>query len=483
VTLEILRKRCLARLTSLPELLYALTRHWFLLTICLGVGTTIMVAKVLTDPVLFEGRATLAFNSSESILVAQERRGEGREDSSRFFSSRVEMLQSDSVMRKLVTELKPPNVLRQDQNTEALEYGPVRQAINDVKEKINSLLSYLEHPDILDQASDLELQKAINSFKRRSKVLPNPKTNNVELQLYASNRDEILKGLQVWIDAYTSRLVEMFEESRDLYINSRTKFWLKKEQEAHDALDTFKRENPEVSKSGPDLLLQQVFRLELRREDLQRELEYPTPKQPLVDDLPSKDPEVRSLIEQKRDLQRQLIRTTADFGENSDPAMGIKQSIALIDAKLLGRDQKGAVDPQEHRRLAQEQIEKLAGAIAEARKRHSDLSSLLELMQALESEYKRAQETHQNYKIMMIEEVDRSDLRRNVQVQVADRPTVDFQPFNTYPHRQVLYGSCGGAAVGIVIALLLEMLNGRVRFKNDIYTEFGIPVVGVIPRK
>ena len=59
LNLEILRKRALARLTALPELLYALTRHWFLVSMCFLVGTVIAVAKVKTDPAVFRGAATL----------------------------------------------------------------------------------------------------------------------------------------------------------------------------------------------------------------------------------------------------------------------------------------------------------------------------------------------------------------------------------------------------------------------------------------
>jgi capsular polysaccharide biosynthesis protein len=37
--------------------------------------------------------------------------------------------------------------------------------------------------------------------------------------------------------------------------------------------------------------------------------------------------------------------------------------------------------------------------------------------------------------------------------------------------------------LGLGLALVLELLSNKVRFKNDVITEFGIPVVGVIPRK
>ncbi len=480
---ETLRKRCLTRLTAPPEILFALTRHWTLLVICLGIGTALMVSKVSTDPVVYEGRATLALNSGESIIVDQDRRGNEREDASRFFSSRVDMLLSGSVLRKLVLEIRAPNVLLQEQNTEALDYGPIRRAINRAKEKIAEFLAYLEHPVILDVADDLELQKAISSFRRRSKVIPNARTNTVDLRLYGSNRDVLAKEIQAWIDAYTSRLVEMTEESCDIFINSRTRFWLKKEQEARDVLETFKKEKPEVSKSAQDLLLLQISRLEDRREDLLRERDFPNVKVAAPDEPHSTDPELKSLQAKKQELENKVIEALAEYEETSDKVRSIRQSLALVEAKISGFDAAGVADPEQRRLQIEEQIGKLTAAIGEARKRHTAMGTLLDQLQNLEFEHKQAQKTHQDYKLMMTEEIDRNDLKRNVQVQVADRPTVDWRPYNAYPHRQVLYGSVGGLVLGIVIALLLEVLSGKVRFKNDVYAEFGVPVVGVIPRR
>ncbi|HZN58382.1 MAG TPA: hypothetical protein VFD71_09935, partial [Planctomycetota bacterium] len=85
--------------------------------------------------------------------------------------------------------------------------------------------------------------------------------------------------------------------------------------------------------------------------------------------------------------------------------------------------------------------------------------------------------------LMILEETDRMELGKRVQVQTTERPTVDRKPYNTYPHRQVLYGTVGGIVLGLCLALVLELLSNKVRFKNDVITEFGIPVVGVIPRK
>jgi len=47
----------------------------------------------------------------------------------------------------------------------------------------------------------------------------------------------------------------------------------------------------------------------------------------------------------------------------------------------------------------------------------------------------------------------------------------------------VVLGCLGGVALGFLIGVVMELVSGKVRFKNDITGEFGLPVIGVIPRK
>src|SRR5262245_43775242 len=142
MNLDTLRRRVIARFTILPEILYAITRHWMILALCVGTGTAVMVAKVSTDPVIYEGKATLVLNSNESMIVEQDRRRDDRENAANFFSSRVEMLSSDSVLRKVVVEIQPSNILMQEMNLESQGYGPVRKTIQAFKDKISGWMSY-----------------------------------------------------------------------------------------------------------------------------------------------------------------------------------------------------------------------------------------------------------------------------------------------------------------------------------------------------
>ena len=82
------------------------------------------------------------------------------------------LLSSDSVLRKLVQVMKAPNVLSQDENPAEKEYGVVRGAINTVKQYVEEVLQYLEHPSIRDLGEEELIQRAIANFRRRSAVIP-----------------------------------------------------------------------------------------------------------------------------------------------------------------------------------------------------------------------------------------------------------------------------------------------------------------------
>jgi len=485
LNLETLRKRALARLTALPELLYAFTRHWFLLVLCLGVGTGTMVAKVKTDPVVYRGSATLSLNSAAEGLAANlDRRSEAKDDGGRFFTSRVELLQNDSVLRKVVRELRAVNILRQDENTEVVEYGTVRRAINYVRQKLAEAQDFLEHPNRLDTSEDLLIQRAVGSFRRRTQVEPNPRTSTVRIHVFGSSRDAIPKELEKWIQAYRDRLVTMASESRDPFFDARERYWQKMEESALDALESFNKQHPDVSKAAQDLLLKQLFRAELELEDLRRERDSPQLRSLILPDNRQRDPKWEALHSRKLQLEQELIQQEVASGEKSDKANFLRFQIKGIDEEL-GKLASGpkSDDPEQRVTDLNEQIKKWSLEVESIRERYMTLSSLVEQKDRLVEDVQNTSKTRRDYQDSSQEWAEKIEAMKMVQVGTVDSPTVDFQPVNTYPHRQVLFGALGGLLMGVVLALLLELLSPKVRFKQDIYTEFGVAVIGVLPRR
>ena len=306
----------------------------------------------------------------------------------------------------------------------------------------------------------------------------------MELRVYGSNRDLLQKEIDQWIEAYISRLVEMARESRDFFINSRMRYWTDLENKAREAVDSFKKEKPEISKATQELLLQEVMQLQVLRVDVQRQLQSGVEIKPVAVLEPNpKDADTRALVDKKKALEAEYIQLIPHFPEQSDPIRGIKESIRLLDLKIKGIEPGLSQDPDARHSQLVEDERKLTLAIGEAMSRYTAMSEGMEKLQLLEEDCKHAHQTRKSYEMMNFEEADRSESRKNVQVQVADRPFVSMWPHNTFPVRQVLLGSLGGLGLGMFLALVLELFSQRVRFKNDIITEFGVPVVAVIPRR
>ncbi len=110
---EYIKKRALRILTTPPELLYAVSRHWFAIALCLGIGVSVTVAKVATDSPFYGAKARLLIKEQGATV---EQGPNGREgDSRRFLQSQVEILKSTSVLRALVRELGADQLILQDE--------------------------------------------------------------------------------------------------------------------------------------------------------------------------------------------------------------------------------------------------------------------------------------------------------------------------------------------------------------------------------
>ena len=125
----------------------------------------------------------------------------------------------------------------------------------------------------------------------------------------------------------------------------------------------------------------------------------------------------------------------------------------------------------------------VTAAITEALSHYTAIGRKLETRQALEETYNQVQQTRKKYAALRIEETDRLEQKKNVEVQVRDRPQVGWAPYSTTRNKQVAAGVLGGLGIGLFLALLIEILKGKVRFKSDVESEFRVPVIGIIPRR
>jgi uncharacterized protein involved in exopolysaccharide biosynthesis len=478
--LETIKNRALQRLSSPPELLYAFTRHWLLIIGLAAFGTLVMTGKVSTDTPLYEAKATMSLHADQSIVVGHGGSTEGK-DSERLLMSRVSLLSSETVIRTLVQHLKPPNLLAQDENPEEPSYGPVRKFVSQIKKEINEFLTYLEHPQTRDYGEEREIQRAVSAFRRRSEVVPNTRTGTVQLRVYGTNRELLLRELDQWIEAFRVRLVELPRETRDYYLDSRMRHWREMEASAQRDIDDFRRANPDVSKEAQNLLVQETLRLQLRKENLERQLEGGgVPLEARASTEPS-NPEVEDLLSQKRQLEADRRKLLPHFPPESDRLRSVNENIRLVEEKL--REVLGLSPERVEREkpTLAEQITALTNAINQAVQQQSALASRLDVLHNLEEEHQLARRTRMSYEVMGHEELDRRESTKLMDAQVIEKPQASWLPFETYPYRQILYGGIAGLGAGASLALLLELFRRTVRLRSDVETEFPVRVIGVIP--
>jgi uncharacterized protein involved in exopolysaccharide biosynthesis len=489
-------KRLMRRLTTPQELLYALSHHWMLVFSCLVLGTSILLGKALTEPSIYQGQATLMITPGDAMsleLGGEGRAYQGREQFRAFFSSRVDMLTTESVLRKVVEVLKPANIIAQDENPEEKEYGRIRGLVNRLKRDFSRFLADLRPKEMADVSLESETQKAISSFRARVAVVPDLNTGTVKMTVFGVYRDQILQEINQWIDEYVIRLVEVLKESTDVFISSRLAYWEGEEAKARKALEESKNsakeslplpqgEKLEISPETRDMLFQKFVQLQMLYWSLQNQ-DFGGTLSPQAGAGPAGRSDIDRLMDDKIALDRELRDALARHPPQSDIVTRVEEKLRLVQSRLDGTGEGYSRDPEERKKKLQARLDQLLQSISQTSTLHSAVGRALEGVKELEEDVSHAREWREKFEALKYDSASREDSRKNIQVQLCDTPHEGWKRINSPPEKKALLGALGGLGVGIFLALVLEMANGRVRFRNDVLGEIGLPVVGVLPRK
>ncbi len=484
---ESLKKRAVRILTTPPETFYAISRHWAILGTCVAVGTMITAAKVATDPAVYQGKATLVINTKDVVAGSELR--DSAEEIARRLNQLKTILYTSSTIRSLVKDLKIERVLQQAENPEEEGYSGLRLRINNVRKKMLSAMTLLEDPVENDWGEERMLQQAISSFKSRSNVEVDGTDNTIRLFLWGVNRDMLRRELEVWIDSFKAHVRQMHQEGQTEYLQNRIDHYNELDEAARTALKEYRTEHPEASETVIQHIHEQVVEWRLVRSDLERRIDFFDSDldsvRPTTTNTASEDPQAQTWRNRIRELDVQIAEKIAERGPNSRSVQSLRDKKEVFEAKLagLGVAVTATTSPEQAKHRLQSQkdktTERLAGLLVKERQLREKMQELKEL----ETEHEAAQRRVREYQEMSQEDGDRLEAAQELLIKIGDRPEVSTTPVNSYPRKQVLFGSLGGLALGLIAALALEILCGKVRFRNDITAEFGLPVVGVIPKR
>lgn len=517
--------RAVRVVTRLPEIAYAIGRHLILVTIMIVVAGAITWGVVTNLPIVYEGRAQLLVNPDTGVVTE---RGEGPYDPTvggGFINSQVKILESGSVHRllfgKLMAERKK-NLLP----LESLAPSPTPSPIDDLKEGIRDLRDRAK--DLLDikdptprlQGVDQEIQVAIESFKRRSEVVPGNKSMTIDLVVHGTNPEQIEEELNEWINAYIGHVVEIDQQSQQNFLTDRIVHYEKEELDALNNLEEYKKKNRGVTQEHFDDLTRQIETKRLERNDVRHLLTVgefsgdfelplmtrPTPPVKLPETPEAKlireiDQKIKLYEDQRLGLEVQGYKPQSPDIQQVDRMIAAleeeKRSIeaAQLDPPALPDGESGDVvvavtlEEQRKRRRAEsiqrleERDERLTADLERLIGEKSQLKDKLDELKELADKYQRLRRRREEYASMKQEFEDVIAMKKTAIIKVADEPAVSSKPYNYHPLRFIALGSLGGLGLGLLMALGLEILCTRVRFKHDISSDFDLPVVGVIPKR
>jgi hypothetical protein len=398
---------------------------------------------------------------------------------------------SSTTIRQLVKDLKIERILKQSENPEESHYSGVRQTANNVRKKITEGLTWLENPTSNDWGEERQMQQAIRAFRSRSRIDVDGRDNTIRLYIYGVDRDILRRELDTWISSYKNRVRQMHQEGIEAYLKNRILHYQKLVGTARFDLNEYRKDNPGVSETELEHLHEQVVEWRLLRSDLERRLDF------FDGDLgfanatsdaaprPSANPEVAYLRSRVSALRLEIDEKIASKGLKSRAVQNLRDRKEVLEARLdgLGLGETSGLSAQGRRQRLQEQKDKATERLAGLMVRERKLREKIEELRELGSMHARAKERVLFYETTSLEDQDRGKLVDELSVRISDRPEVSTSPANRYPHKQVLFGSLGGLFIGLAAAILLEVFSGKVRFRNDITSEFGLPVVGVIPKR
>ena len=460
---ELLRQRIMRIVTRPPELLYALSRHWLLILLCLAVATVARWAFVVNELPVFEGRAQLVITpADESSPGTTPAISNLRIDQIKtFLQKEASTIGGDTLLRNVVAPLiadQPRDDEARRRSRDRTVVGSVRGKVNRLKESLAKWAGFQEPEEDLS-GEQVDIYKAVRNFKLTSRVVPDTDTHSVHLFVYGAEPDRVRDLLERWISAYEKMAVEKTRRSLNALVEGQKKTFRLREEKARRQLTVFREKNPNIN-----------GRLSYVDSQIGNQTAILTALSQSNRSMATNHVELEA-------LRAQLVqkRVVANLPEDNPVVVRIEVEIAKMEREMSQPELNGEAETIEEslRRKRQAVLTTLG-----------DLHALKSHLTDLKGDQDRLASAYQSTLLRLEEYTLSSDLRPGEAILItrANEPTVAWEPFEYYPVRKVLIGSCVGLMIGVFLAVILELLCGKVRFKHDIIEDFGLPVVAVFPK-
>jgi len=487
MTLGFLKHRLGRILKRPPELLYAISRHWVLLAVVAGLGGLVSWARVLSEPIVYQGHAQLLIDPSDALverLAPSGTRASGRDEFRRFMEAQKTVLASDTVLSKMLRLLESKGY-QLHASSAVIDEGiatKVRSSLSSARGTLSQWLR-VEEPSDQSDLQERSLYRALTVFRRRSLVESEPTGNTVRLTVFGTSRARIADELQDWMEAYRVRVGEMAKATWQTFLDERSQNYNDLVVQRSAALAKFKTQNPTASEYHVDYLTEQVARLQIRRDDLRRRSEFGD----LVDVLrrpatSADDAEWRRVARDIRTLEVEIDVLREEGMEKSVKYGKLERRLAALRRSHPDETGLSAGSSEEAAERTRKGLEKLSEELTALLLEKAQVRTQLQDLRARETRHEYAVEQRDKFEQLRQESEDLMKSQNIVLIQVADEPSVATTPFEYHPVRRTAYGGVFGLLIAAVLGCFLELVHGKVRFKHDISEDFGLPVIGVFPK-
>jgi uncharacterized protein involved in exopolysaccharide biosynthesis len=471
MNVEQLRVKLFRRVLSPVEIVYSIT-------------------KVTSEPPLYECNATLVLTPHEFTIDDRRYSAPPRDDGS-FLAGELSLLRSDSVLEKLVSSFKGEDLLAQDDYKKHFDnVGILQRAYLTLRSGYDSAIDYFEQfgGSLRISAQEQLKNKIKNSFRRRSAVLREPKSNIVKIVVRGLQQGSLDLEVKRWIDAYRERIDEISKETFTNLYKARIEEWEEKEKYARTKLNEFRKENPKVSAEAKKLNDERIFKLNVYKDLLQG---IPLDPSRIGDLMAGEGTEVTELRKKKAAAEDELRELLSKLQPENDKVRAKRQEIKAIEEDLkraltggvkAGEEKKSEGDasaPPDASKPLDPRVLEIQKQIDETESANREIEVFLPDLNALVEEHRRAADLLIRMRGLQDQSQEQTEVRKLVNVQIQDPPKVALQSVNY--SLSVAMGSLIGLGIGIFIAFVIEFFARKIRYKKDVEDELGLKVVGVIP--
>lgn len=497
-----------SREMNIQQYLQLLIAHIRLISIVLMVVVTVVGVFTYYSPKMYTAYTSLNFDFKGGNPFADARSVTARETT--YLATQIDLIQSQNVAQKVVDSL---NGVERSALIEALDrrQSVLGQLIGQARSAISSLFEApppelgISTEGVGETLAPQEIIRVENPYHWLSggvlgdlEVTPSFGSRIVEISYSSTNPKVAALIANRVAEAYVDKNLEMIVDPA-----RRTKTWFDEQlkslrvkleasqerltdyQQQQGVVATDERVDTETSRLS-ELSSQLVIAQQNTRDavtSLNRLQEVlGEGKSPMTMPAVFNNPVVQAIKSELRQLEIKQSELSSKLGENHPKLQQINTDLKLVRGRLNKEVQSIADGINSAARLAstretsaRESLDAQKALVLGLKRQRDDMAVLMREVESAQATYNTA-----------LRELNESSMQSVVDqtnVYVVDPASVPSRRSSPQVIKNMILGTMVGLVLGIGWAILLELFNRKVRSREDIEMDLGIPVLGILEKR